>query len=51
MNTYDAMWPLVPLVRYDQKYANSIGKWVLNASNALKFSEVVNPSELMMLSD
>ncbi len=34
MNTYDAMWPLVPMVRYDQRYANSIGKWMLNAANA-----------------
>lgn len=37
MNTYDTMWPLVPMVRYDQRYANMIGKWMLNASNALKF--------------
>lgn len=36
MNTYDTMWPLVPMVRYDQRYANTIGKWMLNASNALK---------------
>jgi len=27
----------VPMVRYDQRYANAIGKWMLNASNALKF--------------
>lgn len=33
MNTYDAMWPLVPMVRYDQRYANTIGKWMLNAAN------------------
>ncbi|MDD7886340.1 hypothetical protein [Flavivirga sp. 57AJ16] len=37
MNTYDAMWPLVPMVRYDQRYASAIGKWMLNAGNALKF--------------
>ncbi|MCM4167413.1 hypothetical protein DHD08_06910 [Arenibacter sp. H213] len=37
MNTYDTMWPLVPMVRYDQRYANAVGKWMLNASNALKF--------------
>ena len=37
MNTYDTMWPLVPMVRYDQRYANMIGKWMLNTSNALKF--------------
>ena len=37
MNTVDTMWPLVPMVRYDSRYANSIGKWMLNASNAIKF--------------
>lgn len=36
MNTYDAAWPLVPLVRYDQSYANAIGKWMLNAANAAR---------------
>lgn len=37
MNTYDAAWPLVPMVRYNQLYANAIGKWMLNAANASKF--------------
>ncbi len=37
MNTYDAAWPLVPLVRYDQAYATAIGKWMLNAANAARF--------------
>lgn len=37
MNTYDTMWPLVPMVRYDPRYANAIGKWMLNAANASKF--------------
>ena len=36
MNTYDMAWPLIPLVRYDQSYANAIGKWALNAANAAK---------------
>lgn len=36
MNTYDAAWPFVPIVRYDQSYANAIGKWMLNAANASK---------------
>lgn len=36
MNTYDTMWPLVPTVRYDQRYANAIGKWMLNAANATR---------------
>lgn len=34
MNTFDAAWPLVPLVRYDPAYADAIGKWMLNAVNA-----------------
>lgn len=37
MNTYDAAWPLIPLVRYDQSYAAAIGKWMLNAANAARF--------------
>ncbi|MEJ7587305.1 MAG: hypothetical protein WKI04_07055 [Ferruginibacter sp.] len=37
MNTYDAAWPFVPLVRYDQSYATAIGKWMLNAANAARF--------------
>lgn len=37
MNTYDAAWPLVPLVRYDPSYATAIGKWMLNAANASRF--------------
>lgn len=34
MNTFDAAWPLVSLVRYDASWAKAIGKWMLNASNA-----------------
>ena len=37
MNTYDAAWPLVPMVRYDASYATAIGKWMLNAANATRF--------------
>jgi hypothetical protein len=29
-------WPLVPLVRYDARFARSIGKWMLNAANAAR---------------
>ncbi|MEE9363690.1 MAG: hypothetical protein V3U92_13910 [Cellulophaga sp.] len=43
MNTFDAMWPLVPIVRYDQRYANAIGKWMLNAANA---SRLFYPNEI-----
>ena len=37
MNTYDAAWPLIPMVRYDQRYATALGKWMLNAANAARF--------------
>ncbi|MEO6547002.1 MAG: hypothetical protein ABIN94_03355 [Ferruginibacter sp.] len=37
MNTYDAAWPLIPLVRYNQSYAAAIGRWMLNAANAARF--------------
>jgi hypothetical protein len=37
MNTYDAAIPLIPMVRYDQRYATAIGKWMLNAANAARF--------------
>jgi hypothetical protein len=43
MNTYDVMWPLVPMVRYDQRYANAIGKWMLNAANV---SRLCYPNEI-----
>lgn len=36
MNTHSMAWPLVPMVRYEPAYALSIGKWMLNASNAAR---------------
>lgn len=36
MNTFDMAWPLVPMVRYDPRYAYTIGKWMLNAANAAR---------------
>ncbi len=36
MNTFDLAWPLVPMVRYDQRYATAIGKWMVNAANAAR---------------
>jgi hypothetical protein len=36
MNTFSQAAPLVPLVRYDDRYARAIGKWMLNASNAAR---------------
>ncbi|MBI1932804.1 MAG: T9SS type A sorting domain-containing protein [Ignavibacteriales bacterium] len=34
MNTFELASALVPLVKYDDRFANAIGKWMLNASNA-----------------
>jgi hypothetical protein len=34
MNTVEQAGALVPVVRYDDRYARAIGKWVLNAANA-----------------
>jgi hypothetical protein len=36
MNTFDMAWSLVPMVRYDPRYAESVGKWMLNAANAAR---------------
>lgn len=36
MNTYEQVGALVPLVRYDDRFARAIGKWVLNAANAAR---------------
>ncbi|MBI9070396.1 MAG: T9SS type A sorting domain-containing protein [Melioribacteraceae bacterium] len=34
MNTFEQIGALAPLVRYDDRYAKSIGKWILNAANS-----------------
>lgn len=34
MNTYQWAGAIVPLVRYDTRYAHDVGKWMLNLSNA-----------------
>jgi hypothetical protein len=34
MNTFEQIGALVPMVRYDDRFARAIGKWVLNAANA-----------------
>jgi hypothetical protein len=36
MNSFDLAWPLVPMVKYDGRYANAVGKWMLNLSNAAR---------------
>ncbi|MGA2916299.1 MAG: hypothetical protein ABSE89_09770 [Sedimentisphaerales bacterium] len=36
MNTFDVAASLVPLVRYDERFAKAIGKWMLNAANSAR---------------
>lgn len=36
MNTFEHVGALVPLVRYDDRFARAVGKWVLNATNAAR---------------
>jgi hypothetical protein len=43
MNTVDTASALVPLVRYDPRYARAVGKWMLNAANA---SRLFYPDEI-----
>ena len=43
MNTFDLAWPLTAMLRYDQRYAHAVGKWMLNASNAAR---LLYPSEI-----
>ncbi|MDH7605055.1 MAG: T9SS type A sorting domain-containing protein [Melioribacter sp.] len=36
MNTFQQIGALVPVARYDERFARAIGKWVLNAANSLR---------------
>ncbi len=36
MNTFQHVGALVPMARYDLRFARAIGKWVLNAANAAR---------------
>jgi hypothetical protein len=36
MNTFEIIGSLVPMIRYDSRFAAAIGKWVLNAANAAR---------------
>jgi len=36
MNVFEQVGALVPMVRYDDRFARTIGKWVLNATNAAR---------------
>ena len=36
MNSFDLAWPLLPMVKYDNRYAEAIGKWMLNVTNAAR---------------
>jgi len=47
MNTFEQIGALVPLVRYDSRFARAIGKWVLNAQNSsrLFYSNYLSDSD------
>lgn len=36
MNSVKMAWPLVPMVKYEPRYALAIGKWMLNNANACR---------------
>ncbi|HWB53112.1 MAG TPA: hypothetical protein VG722_02935, partial [Tepidisphaeraceae bacterium] len=36
MNTFCWAWPLVPIARYDPRYAHDLGKWMVNAASAAR---------------
>jgi hypothetical protein len=36
MNSFAMAWPLVPMVKYDSRYAEAMGKWMLNVTNAAR---------------
>lgn len=36
MNSFDLAWPLVPMVKYDNRYATTVGKWMLNVTNSAR---------------
>jgi hypothetical protein len=36
MNTFELGGTLVPMVRYDTRFARAVGKWMLNAANAAR---------------
>lgn len=37
MNTFNLANSLVPVARYDQRFARAVGKWMLNAANSSRF--------------
>lgn len=36
MNSFAMAWPLLPMVKYDNRYALAMGKWMLNVTNAAR---------------
>jgi hypothetical protein len=37
MNTFATAWPIVPIARYDDRFARTIGKWMLGAAHAARY--------------
>jgi hypothetical protein len=36
MNSFAMAWPLVPMAKYDSRFAVAMGKWMLNVTNAAR---------------
>lgn len=36
MNSFAMAWPLVPMIKYDNRFAVAMGKWMLNVTNAAR---------------
>jgi hypothetical protein len=52
MNTFEHAALLVPLVRYDKRFARAVGKWMLNAANAARlFYPNAHPPERQTFPD
>jgi hypothetical protein len=52
MNTFEHSALLVPLARYDKRFARAIGKWMLNAANAARlFYPNAHPPERQTFPD
>lgn len=43
MNSIKMAWPMVPMVKYEPRFANAVGKWMLNNVNA---SRLFYPDEI-----
>ena len=51
MNTFITAMPMVPLVRYEDRYSRAIGKWMLNAANAARlfYADAAHAADAVLL--